>query len=340
MSGGLAAPRRVIGGTPLLSLGIPLHGRTVRVRLKMESENCFGSIKARTAQALLGALEAAGRLGPGSRVVESTSGNLGVALAGLCAERGYRCTLVVEPSTPRHSRDAMTAHGADVLVVREVAGGRTLSARLDAVRDILASDPTAVWTDQYENPANPRVHRWGTAAELAQAVPQEELDAVCVAVSTGGTLAGIADHFREHRPQTRLLAVDAVGSAALGGTPGARPFKLPGFGSGQKSRFLTDDHWDRAFTLHDIHAAAACLQLATSTGIRLGGSGGAAVLAALLHAQDTPAVTQVVCVCPDAGDKYEQIYARPLPALPEAGRSVLTALNALGAARLENGESE
>ncbi|GHE74506.1 cysteine synthase family protein [Streptomyces vinaceus] len=340
MSGGLAARRRAIGGTPLLSLGVPLQGRIVWLRLKVEAENCFGSIKARTAQALLESLEAAGRLGPGSRVVESTSGNLGVALAGLCAERGYRCTLVVEPSTPQHSRDEMAAYGADVVVVREVAGGRTLSARLDAVRDILASDPTAVWTDQYENPANPQVHQWGTAAELAQAVPQGELDAVSVAVSTGGTLAGIAGFFREHRPQTRLLAVDAVGSAALGGTPGDRPFKLPGFGSGQRSRFLTGGMWDRTFTLHDVHAATACHRIASSAGVRLGGSGGAAVLAALLHAQDTPSVSQVVCVCPDGGDKYEQIYAHPLPALPEAGLGVLTALDALGAARLESGEPE
>ncbi|MER7562555.1 cysteine synthase family protein [Streptomyces sp. NPDC097941] len=340
MSGGLAARRRVIGGTPLLSLRVPLRGRTVRVRLKMEAENCFGSIKARTAQALLGSLESAGRLGPGSRVVESTSGNLGVALAGLCAERGYRCTLVVEPSTPQHSREEMAAHGADVVVVPEVAGGRTLGARLDAVRAILADDPAAVWTDQYENPANPLVHRWSTAAELTRALPPGELDAVCVAVSTGGTLAGIADHFREHRPETRLLAVDAVGSAALGGTPGDRPFKLPGFGSGQTSRFLTGDHWDRAFTLDDVHAAMACLQAASSTGVRLGGSGGAAVLAALLYAQDTPNVARIACVCPDAGDKYEQIYARPLPVPPEPGHAVLTALEALGAARLENGEHQ
>ncbi|MFF4077777.1 pyridoxal-phosphate dependent enzyme [Streptomyces sp. NPDC001777] len=340
MSGGLTAHRRVIGGTPLLSLLVPLRGRAVRLRLKMEAENCFGSIKARTAQALLDALEEAGRLGPGSRVVESTSGNLGVALAGLCSERGYRCTLVVEPGTPRHSRDEMAARGADVVVVREVPGGRTLGARLDAVRDILAHDPTAVWTDQYESPANPRAHRRGTAAELALAVPQERLDAVSVAVSTGGTLAGIAGHFREHRPRTRLLAVDAVGSAALGGAPADRPFKLPGFGSGQRSRFLTEDMWDRAFALHDVHAATACRRIATGTGVRLGGSGGAAALAAVLHAQDTPTVTDVVCVCPDGGDKYEQIYAHPLPVSPEADRDVLTALEALGAARLEKGDPQ
>ncbi|MFD7630651.1 pyridoxal-phosphate dependent enzyme [Streptomyces sp. NPDC059851] len=340
MSGGLASRRRVIGGTPLLSLRVPLGGRTVSVRLKMEAENSFGSIKARTAQALLGSLEAAGRLGPGSRVVESTSGNLGVALAGLCAERGYRCTLVVEPSTPQRSRDEMAAHGAEVVVVREVAGGKTLGARLDAVREILANDRTAVWTDQYENPANPRAHQWGTAAELARAVPEHRLDAVSVVVSTGGTLAGVAGYFREHRPRTQLLAVDAVGSAALGGAAGDRPFKLAGFGSGQRSRFLTGGEWDRAFSVHDVHAALACCRIAESAGVRLGGSGGAAVLAALLHALDTPGAAEVVCICPDAGDKYEQIYARPLPVPPEADHRVLAVLNALGAARLENGEPE
>ncbi|MFD4169238.1 pyridoxal-phosphate dependent enzyme [Streptomyces albidoflavus] len=310
-----------VGGTPVRPVRVPLPGRSVRLWLKLEAENSFGSVKARTAAALLDRLEETGRLGPGRRVVESTSGNLGVALAGLCRARGYACSLVVEESTPRSSVDRMVAYGAEVLTVRPAPGTTTLDARLAAVRDLLARDPDAVWTDQYASTANPRVHETRTAVELAAAAPGGGFDAVCVAVSTGGTLAGVATHFRRHAPATSVVAVDAVGSAALGGVLAERPYKLSGFGSGRRSRFVEPRHWDAVVRLRDEDAAAACARVLVRGGVSLGGSAGAAVLAAVLRAGADPALREVACLCPDGGEKYPQIDpahagSRPAGAAP------------------------
>ncbi|MFD4317068.1 cysteine synthase family protein [Streptomyces sp. NPDC058548] len=329
----LAAPLAAIGDTPLRPVVVPVGDRTVRIWLKLEAENPFGSIKARTAEALLNALESSGALRPGMRVVESTSGNLGVALAGLCAQRGYRCTLVVEPSTPPASLARMREYGADVVTVREVPGGRTLGARLQAVREIVAAGSDAVWTNQYESPANPGVHEWQTAAELMKAAPDGRFDAVAVAVSTGGTLAGIAQFFRDHAPDTRVVAVDAVGSSALGGTPADRPFKLMGFGSGQVSGFVEPHHVDHVVRLTDQAAAAACALVARRTGISLGGSGGAAVLAAVSRALLDPSLREIACVCPDSGEKYPQLRDAPADGGPGCTGEIRAALDLLDRVR-------
>lgn len=323
------ASSSVIGDTPLRPVRVPVGDRTVRIWLKLESENRFGSIKARTAEALLSSLEASGELRPGMRVVESTSGNLGVALAGLCAERGYDCTLVIEPTTPRSSVERMTAFGADVVTVHEVPGGRTLGARLQAVREILAADPDAVWTNQYESPANPGVHEWQTATELVKGAYEGRFDAVAVAVSTGGTLAGIAQYFRDNLPETRIIAVDAVGSSALGGEPAERPFKLMGFGSGRASGFIEPHHWDHVVRIRDSAAATACSLLMRRTGISLGGSSGAAVLAAVVRACLDPSLREIACVCPDSGEKYPQLQGTPTAGVPDPDEEIRAALASL-----------
>ncbi|MCF3122459.1 cysteine synthase family protein [Streptomyces arenae] len=319
--------------TPLLPVRVPLPGQSLRLWLKLEGHGPFGSIKARTAEALLDALEETGRLRPGSRVVESTSGNLGIALAGLCAARGYRCTLVVEPSTPRASVALMTRYGADVVTVPELPSGRTLDARLEAVGDILRRDSTAVWTDQYESRANPRVHTARTAVELTHEAPGGGFDAVAVAVSTGGTLAGVADHFRAHRPATRIVAVDAVGSAALGGAPTHRPDKLAGFGSGRPSRFVARRHWDHLVRIRDLDAVAACALVRERTGLSLGGSAGAAVLAAVMDAARYPGTAEAACVCPDGGEKYPRLVDASTATPDGSSADVAAALDALGRVR-------
>ncbi|MET7851631.1 cysteine synthase family protein [Streptomyces avermitilis] len=318
-----------IGSTPLRPLRIRLGDRSVRLWLKLEAGNPYGSIKARTAHALLASLEANGELTPGRRVVESTSGNLGLALAGLCAARGYRCTLVVESSTPRSSIDQMAAYGAEVVTVPEVSGGRTIDARLAVVAEILAQDPTAVWTNQYANPANPGVHESQTAPELARAAPEGGWDAVAVAVSTGGTLVGISRYFRRHLAATQIIAVDAVGSAALGGAAAERPFKLAGFGSGRPSEFTERDHWDHVIRLRDADAADACARIRKRTGISLGGSAGAVVLASLLRAIGDPAARELVCVCPDSAEKYTQLRSGGPAGADRPDESIAEALELL-----------
>ncbi len=325
-----------IGDTPVRCLRVPLEGRAVRVWLKLEGENAYGSVKARTAHGLLAALEAGGRLRPRGHVVESTSGNLGIALAGLCRERGYRCTLVVDARTPAASLDRMRSLGADLVAVPWVPGGDTVPDRVAAVRRLLREVPGAVWTDQYGSPANPGVHARWTGPELARTVGCPRLDAVAAAVSTGGTLAGLARYFRRHHPATRILAVDAVGSAATGGAVLDRPLKLYGFGSGLRSQFLAPADWDLLVRVNDAHAALACRVVRDRTGLLLGGSAGAAVLAAAVTAARDPALVDVACLCPDGGERYLAVIDGDVPREPALDPDGTAAgLDLLASAELE-----
>jgi cysteine synthase A len=181
-----------IGSTPLVAVVVPLRGKDHTLWLKLEGFNTYGSIKARTAYALLEALERGGDLRPGGAIVESTSGNLGIALAASCQHRGYRCTLVVDADTPDRSKALMTASGAEVITVPRVPGGNPVSDRLAVVHQLLRLRPDTVWTNQYTSSANPEVHRRWTAPELVSGLGRPSPDAVVAAVSTGGTLAGLS----------------------------------------------------------------------------------------------------------------------------------------------------
>jgi cysteine synthase A len=322
-------------------LRLPLGGRTLRLRLYLEGENLYGSVKARTAHALLASLEEAGTLRPGGHVVESTSGNLGIALAGLCAERGYRCTLVVDDATASFSLRRMADLGADLIHVPTPDTAHAVSARIQTVREFLAAHPEAVWTDQYNNPAGPAVHARTTGPALLHHARLPHPDAVTMPVSTGGTLAGAATYIRRHAPAVEIWAVDAVGSAATGHHGAApRPHKLPGFGSGLRSTFLTSRHCDHTAYVSDTDAALACRIIQHRTGVFVGGSAGAAVLAALAAARRSPGLTDVACLCPDGGDRYQDSIYAPGPRLP-APRQLINSPDLAALHRLfpENGHA-
>lgn len=319
-AGGSAEPPEAgpegVGWTPLLRLVVPVRGENRRLWLKLEGANEYGSIKARTAHALLGARERSGELRPGGAIVESTSGNLGVALAGMCRRRGYRCTLVVDADTPERSKGLMEAHGAEVIVVQRVPGRNPVAERLATVRRLLRERPGVVWTDQYSSPANPDVHYEWTAPELVSGMGEAPPDAVVAAVSTGGTLAGLSRYFREYHPDTRMVAVDAAGSVATGGQLEPRPFKVPGFGSGRPSAFLGPEHWDVRVLLDDLAAARACQLLRAATELTLGGSAGAAILGAVIATLDDDDLQDVCVICPDMGGAYLGTVYANLPAGP------------------------
>ncbi|MEU9891159.1 pyridoxal-phosphate dependent enzyme [Sphaerisporangium sp. NPDC051017] len=322
----LAAP----AASAVRLLHLPVAGQTVRLRLYLEGENRYGSVKARTAHALLGALEEAGRLCLGGQVIESTSGNLGIALAGLCAERGYRCTLVVDDTTPAFSLSRMADLGAELIHVKAPDAAHAVTARIQTVREFLATNPWAVWTDQYNNPAGPAVHAHTTGPAFLHHGQLAHPDAVVAPVSTGGTLAGVAAYARAHAPEVLVWAVDAVGSAATGRKAAPRPGKLPGFGSGLRSTFLTPRHYDHLAYVTDSDAALACRIIHDCTGIALGGSAGAAVLAAVAAAARSRRVRDIACLCPDGGDRYQAtIYAPGPPRLTPCDPVTVPALAAL-----------
>ena len=294
---------QVVGNTPIIPVRLTIAGQPVEVFLKLEGYNPFGSIKDRTAFSLLDDLERRGLLRPGGTVVESSSGNLAVALGHLCLDRGYRFIAVVDRKVTAENLARLEAVGARVEMVDtpDAAGGYLLS-RLERVQALCAKHPDYCWTNQYGNPANPLAHFRGTAPEILHQM-NGLVDALVIPVSTGGMLSGIGRYFRQNSARTTIIAVDAQGSIALGGEPGAR--LLSGIGASRKSAFVTTADFHRVIYVTDAQAFAICNMLADSTGIRVGGSSGAVIAACALYLRQHPERGRIVCLCADRGDNYE-----------------------------------
>jgi 2,3-diaminopropionate biosynthesis protein SbnA len=292
----------------LRPIALQIGGKTRIVQLKLEAANPCGSLKDRAAESLIADLEQRGQLTRGSILVESTSGNLGVALAWLARQRGYRFVAVIDPKTTPENVSRLRQLGADLELVEAAdASGGYLLARIERVRQLCASSTAYVWPDQYTNPANPRAHEQGTAPELLAQL-DGELDAVFIPVSTGGTLAGIARFLRRESPTTRVVAVDGLGSLALGGSAGPR--LLTGIGAGKRSSFASPDLYDDAVLIGDREAFAFCRTLAAATGISVGGSSGATLAASARVLAGNSELERVACICPDGGRNYRStIYS-------------------------------
>lgn len=291
-----------IGNTPLEPIYLVIDGRVRKVYLKLEGANPAGSVKDRTGYALVQDLENRGLLHAGSVVIESTSGNLGVALAFICRAKGYAFLAIVDPKTTEENLAKMLALGASIELVNEpdVNGGYLLS-RLARVQELCQLSDRYAWTDQYANVANPHVHYSTTGPEIYRQL-DGNVDAVFVAVSTGGTLAGIGRYFREGSPQTQIIGVDARGSVIFGTPPGPR--KLTGIGSSRRSSFLFPEMYDTHILVGDKEAFAFCHALDAATGIKVGGSSGAVLAACVGYLQTHPELEHVVCVCADCGENY------------------------------------
>ncbi|GAA4727298.1 hypothetical protein Prum_011370 [Phytohabitans rumicis] len=283
--------------------------------LKRESCNVTGSVKDRTAAGLLRDLHAREPLRPGTVVVESTSGNLGVALAHLLGKLDCRLIAVVDPKIPQSTLRSLHASGANTHMVTEPDGrGGYLLNRLEAVARICRENPGYRWTDQYGNPANPLIHQQTTGPEIvAQAGPG--LDAIYVAVSTGGTLAGISGYVRPLGRPIRLVAVDAAASLTTSSqvdprapiAAGAR--LIPGIGASRPSSFLHPRAVDGVIAVADSRAIAMCRILLEDTGIDVGGSSGAVVSACVDELAGTEPPRLSVCLAADGGGVYgETLY--------------------------------
>jgi len=291
------------GNTPLAQIALVVRGTAHPVHLKLEGANPCGSLKDRTAEGLIDDLERRGALGPESIIVESTSGNLGIALASIARRRGYRFVAVVDPKITVENLARLRMLGARIEFVQTPdEAGCYLRSRLERVHELGAASDACVWPDQYSNPAGPRAHELGTGPELLEQL-RYHLDAIFVPVSTGGTLAGLARCLRDESPGTRIVAVDASGSVALGGRPGPR--LLTGVGAGRRSSFVTTDLYDERLLVDDAEAFAFCRALAAATGIRVGGSRGAALAACGRMLAADADLGRAVCLCPDRGEAYD-----------------------------------
>lgn len=277
----------------------------VVVQVKLEGFSQTGSIKVKSARHMLNGFERAGRLRPGSRVIESSSGNLGVALAMICAARGYRFTCVTDPNISPASIRMIRAYGAEVIVVqqRDVNGG-FLGTRIELIRKMLHDDPSLVWVNQYENTDNVDAHVCTTGSELLSAFPSP--DFVFVGAGTTGTLGGVSIALRRHCPQARLVAVDSTGSVTFGGIAGKR--HLPGLGTSASPPIRRFSSFDELVMVREIEAIRMCRRLAAQ-GLLLGASSGTVLagVEALSHSISPGSV--VVAISPDFGDRYlDSVY--------------------------------
>lgn len=291
-----------IGDTPLQAITLTIQGATRTVHLKLEGLNPTQSMKDRTAYALIQALEDQGKLCKMSTIVESTSGNLGVAMARLCQLKGYKFLAVVDPKTTAENLAKLQTFGAQVHVVThpDKNGGYLLS-RLTYIQHLTEDHPDYIWTNQYDNPANPSIHYKSTGPEIYEQM-QRQVDAVFVPASTGGTLAGIGKFFREVLPSTRIIGVDAFGSVIFGTPPALR--RLTGIGSSRSSTFLRPELYDEYILIKDEEAFAFCRLLLSSSNIAVGGSSGAVLAACARYLSQHQDVKHVVCVCADHGQNY------------------------------------
>jgi N-(2-amino-2-carboxyethyl)-L-glutamate synthase len=269
--------------------------------LKCEGFNFAGSIKLKAATEMVEAAERDGVLTPESILVESSSGNLGVALSMIAASKGYRFLCVTDSRCNLSTRLMMEALGSHVhIVAGHEANGGFLGARIDYVRALCDSDDRYVWLSQYTNPGNWKAHYRKTGPEIARQFPG--LDVLFVGAGTTGTLMGCARYFREwHRP-VRIIALDSVGSVAFGGPPGRR--MIPGLGMSIRPPLLDESYVDEVIRVEEADTVRTCHYLARH-GFLFGGSTGTVVSGAMgwLAQRDARELT-AVAIAPDLGDRY------------------------------------
>jgi cysteine synthase A len=294
--------------------------RGVEVLAKLEQLNPSGSVKDRPARHMIEDLLRRGVIGAGGRIVESSSGNFGIALAMVCRIHRLAVTIVVDPCITPTNLTLLKRYGADVQVVTtpDPGDGGYLNSRLARVRQILADDPRAVWVNQYANNENWRSHAT-TAREILDDV-EGPIDWLVAAVSTTGTLHGLTRELRVAHPRMRVLAVDVVGSIIFGGTPARR--RIPGIGASRVPELLTVGEIDRICLVDDDRAIRGCRDLLSTEAILAGASSGAVVSAVreLVTTFDGPA--RVVTLLPDRGERYlDLVYGDEVqPAVEEATR--------------------
>jgi N-(2-amino-2-carboxyethyl)-L-glutamate synthase len=273
--------------------------------LKCEGFNFAGSIKLKAATHMVEEAERSGVLGPDSILIESSSGNLGVALAMTAASKGYRFLCITDSRCNLPNRRLMEAYGSDVHIVTEPsADGGLLGARIDHVRALCAADPRYVWLNQYNNPHNWEAHYRTTAPAIAREFP--ELDVLFVGAGTTGTLMGCARYFRDWHLPTRIVAIDAAGSVTFGGVPGRR--LIPGLGTSVRPKLLDESYVDDVVRVGEVETIQACHRLARH-GFLFGGSTGTVVSGALRWLAEQDRELTAVAIAPDLGEHYlDTIY--------------------------------
>ncbi len=289
----------LIGRTPLVRLNRVRPHKGAELLAKVESLNPGGSVKDRIAISMIEAAEQDGRLRPGATLVEPTSGNTGIGLAMVAAARGYRLILTMPEDMSAERRQLLARFGAEIVLTPAIEG---MTGAVYAARQLLLEHADYVMPQQFENPANPQSHRETTAREILAATGGE-LDAFVVGVGTGGTITGVGEVLKAHRPSILIVAVEPSASPVLQGGR-ARPHGIQGIGASFVPGVLNREVMDRIVSVDDDDAFATALRLTREEGLLVGVSAGANVFAAVQVAEELGPGKRVVTLLPDTGERY------------------------------------
>jgi cysteine synthase len=289
----------VIGQTPLVQLRRMGRGLGAEVVAKLEYLNPGGSVKDRIGVAMIDAAEREGALEPGGTIVEPTSGNTGIALAMVCAARGYELVLTLPEGMSRERTKLLRAYGAEVHETPSMGGmGEAIE-----LADRIVAERRAFMPQQFSNPANPEIHRTTTAEEIWRDL-DGEVDVLVAGVGTGGTITGVGQVIKERRPGFHVVAVEPAASAVLSGR-GAGPHKIQGIGAGFVPEVLDREVIDEVIPVDDEAALEAVREAGRREGLLVGISAGAAFAAALeVAARPEMAGKRIVTIAPDGGERY------------------------------------
>lgn len=306
MGGGMPFSERIaksvlelIGQTPMVQLNHMIGENSARILAKLEMYNPGGSVKDRICLSMIEDAENKGLLQEGSTIIEPTSGNTGIGLAMIAAVRGYRCILTMPETMSLERMYILKSYGAEVVLTPGIDG---MLGSIKKAEELLKKTPKSFMPQQFNNKANPDVHRKATAQEILK-VTGGKIDAFVAGVGTGGTITGVGEALKKENPDIRIIAVEPKTSAVLSGNcPG--PHKIQGLGAGFVPEILNKGIIDEIVTVEDSDAFKTAAKLAKQEGLFAGISAGAAAWAALKVAEELGKLKTVVTIFPDTGERY------------------------------------
>ncbi|ULG71852.1 cysteine synthase A [Macrococcus brunensis] len=289
----------VIGNTPLVKLNRVVPEGAADIYVKLEYQNPGSSVKDRIALAMIEAAEAAGELKAGDTIIEPTSGNTGIGLAMVAAAKGYKAVLVMPDTMSQERRTLLRAYGAELVLTPGAEGMKGAIAKANELKE----SKGYFMPQQFENMANPEVHKRTTGPEIVSAMEGLSIDAFISGVGTGGTLSGAGSVIKESHPSVEIVAVEPVDSPVLsGGQPG--PHKIQGIGAGFVPKTLDTEMYQSVIQVGNDEAMEMSRRVAREEGILGGISSGAAIHAAIKKAQELGAGKNVVAILPSNGERY------------------------------------
>lgn len=288
----------LIGNTPIVQLHRLVDADSAAVWAKLETYNPGGSVKDRICLNMIEQAEREGKLQPGDTIIEPTSGNTGIGLAMVAAVKGYNLTLTMPDTMSEERRSLLAAYGPTLILTPDTKG---MHEAIQTANKLGTQRQRAFMPQQFDNPANPEAHKKTTAVEIIQQLP--ELDAFVVGVGTGGTITGVGERLKTHRPSISIIAVEPAASPVLSGDPPGY-HKIQGIGAGFIPAVLDTSIYDEIIKISDEEAIQYTRRLAREEGILVGISSGAACAAALQVARRLGKGKTVLTLLADAGERY------------------------------------